>query len=92
MLINASGRPISIEDIPLEDIEAAFEGASDQMDGRSTMSTPVPPKTRLRRVARLGFFVETGIEQGGGPQAAKNSPVIAFYEPDTAGCVTTPCR
>ena len=43
MLINASGRPVSIEDIPLEDIEAAFEGASDQMDGCSTMSTPVPP-------------------------------------------------
>ena len=43
MLINASGRPISIENIPLEDIEAAFEGSSDQMDGCSTMSTPVPP-------------------------------------------------
>ena len=44
MLINASGRPLSIEDIPLDDIEAAFEGAADQMDGCSTMSTPVPPK------------------------------------------------
>ena len=52
MLINASGRPVSIEDIPLDDIEAAFEGSSDQMDGCSTLSTPVPPK----KVGRCRLF------------------------------------
>ena len=78
MLINASGRPLSIEDIPLDDIEAAFEGASDQMDGCSTMSTPVPPKSPGSRVAAGRFFVVLGIEQGGSPQTAKNSPVDCF--------------
>ena len=42
MLLNASGRPLSIEDILLEDIEAAFEGVTDRMEGCSTMSEPVP--------------------------------------------------
>ena len=43
LLINASGKPISVEDIPLDDIEAAFEGENGTREGCSTTDTPVPP-------------------------------------------------
>lgn len=44
LIINASKKPINIENIPLDDIEAAFEGENNQMEGCSSMTTPVPPK------------------------------------------------
>ena len=43
LIINASKRPISIENIPLGDIEAAFEGENTNMEGCSSMTTPAPP-------------------------------------------------
>ena len=46
LLINASGKPISVEDIPLDDIEAAFEGESGTQEGCSTRDTPVPPNKK----------------------------------------------
>ena len=45
LIINASKKPINIENIPLDDIEAAFEGENNQMEGCSSMTTPVPPKS-----------------------------------------------
>ena len=44
LIINASKRPISIENIPLDDIEAAFEGENTNKEGCSSMTTPAPPK------------------------------------------------
>ena len=43
LIVNASKRPISIENIPLDDIEAAFEGENNQMEGCSSMTTSAPP-------------------------------------------------
>ena len=47
LIINASKRPISIENIPLDDIEAAFEGENTNMEGCSSMTTPAPPNEWL---------------------------------------------
>ena len=44
LLINASKKPISVEDIPLDDIEATFKGEDNQTDGCSQLANPVPPK------------------------------------------------
>ena len=46
LLINASKKPISVEDIPLDDIEAAFKGEDNQTDGCSQFANPVPPKQK----------------------------------------------
>lgn len=43
LIINASKKPINIENIPLDDIEAAFEGENTNMEGCSSMTTPAPP-------------------------------------------------
>lgn len=43
LLINASKKPISVEDIPLDDIEAAFKGEDNQTDGGSRIANTVPP-------------------------------------------------
>ena len=56
LIINTSNRPISIENIPLEDIEAAFEGENNQMEGYSSMTTPVPPEKSIDFVG--AFFNE----------------------------------
>lgn len=57
------------ETISRKEIEAAF---------RSDLKKPPPPKNQSHRVARLIFFVEAGLEQGGDPQSAKNVPVARF--------------
>ena len=46
LLINASKKPICVEDIPLDDIEAAFKGEDNQTDGCSQLANPVPPKIK----------------------------------------------
>ena len=43
MIINASNKSLTIDNIPLDDIEAAFEGDMSSMDESSSMLTPVPP-------------------------------------------------
>lgn len=43
IIINASKKPLTVDNIPLEDIESALEGETGLEDGCSTMSTPVPP-------------------------------------------------
>ena len=53
LIINASKRPISIENIPLDDIEAAFEGENTNMEGCSSMTTPAPPR---RKAAIMRLF------------------------------------
>lgn len=44
LIINASKKPLSIDNIPLDDIEAAFEGENSDMEGCSSLMTPAPPK------------------------------------------------
>lgn len=44
LIINASRKPLSIENIPLDDIEAAFSGDTYTSSGCSSMKPPAPPK------------------------------------------------
>ena len=45
LIINASKKPLSIDNIPLDDIETAFEGETGASEGCSSLSTPAPPKS-----------------------------------------------
>ena len=51
LIINASKKPLSIENIPLDDIEEAFEGENTETEGCSSLMTPAPP--RIKAVDRL---------------------------------------
>ncbi|MBR3806201.1 MAG: hypothetical protein IKJ13_05120, partial [Clostridia bacterium] len=54
LIINASKKSLSIDNIPLEDIEEAFNGEPEGKEGCSSLMTPAPPhKHRLWRC----FFV-----------------------------------
>ena len=44
LIINASKKPLSIDNIPLDDIETAFEGETGASEGCSSLSTPAPPR------------------------------------------------
>ena len=57
MIINASKKPLTIDNIPLEDIESALEGETDYSEGCSSMTTPAPPKTRVMRGHGSGFLL-----------------------------------
>ena len=43
LIINASNKPVTIDDIPLDDIEAAFNGEKSAMEQCSNTSDIVPP-------------------------------------------------
>ena len=45
LIINASKKPLSIDNIPLDDIEMAFESETGASEGCSSLSTPAPPKS-----------------------------------------------
>ena len=45
LIINASKKPLSIDNIPLDDIETAFESETGALEGCSSLSTPAPPKS-----------------------------------------------
>ena len=44
LIINASKKPLSIDNIPLDEIEEAFEGEPEGKEGCSSMTTPAPPE------------------------------------------------
>ena len=44
IIINASKKPLSIDNIPLEDIEEAFNGEPEGKEGCSSLMTPAPPE------------------------------------------------
>ncbi len=50
LIINASKKPLSVDNIPLNDIEDAFEGENEEKtgakEGCSSMTTPAPPKEK----------------------------------------------
>ena len=43
LIINASKKPLGIDNIPLDDIEEAFEGENTETEGCSSLMTPAPP-------------------------------------------------
>ena len=43
LIIKASKKPLSIDNIPLDDIEKAFEGENTETEGCSSLMTPAPP-------------------------------------------------
>ena len=49
LIINASRKPLSIENIPLDDIEAAFEGENGDVGGCSSMMHPAPPSKGYKK-------------------------------------------
>ena len=55
LIINASKKPLSIDNIPLDDIETAFEGETGASEGCSSLSTPAPSQPQSRKALR--FFV-----------------------------------
>jgi len=44
LIINASKKPLSIDNIQLDDIEEAFEGENTETEGCSSLMTPAPPE------------------------------------------------
>ena len=53
LIVNASKKPLSIDNIPLNDIEEAFEGENEGKEGCSSMATPAPP---AKKSPKGGFF------------------------------------
>ena len=54
LIINASKKPLSIDNIPLDDIETAFEGETGALEGCSSLSTPCSTKVLI-------FFGKSGL-------------------------------
>ena len=58
---NRSNKPVTIDDVPLYDIEAAFNGEKSAMEQCSNTSDIVPPKTNNPKLLPIGegfgFFV-----------------------------------
>ena len=57
LIINASKKPLSIDNIPLDDIETAFEGETGALEGCSSLSTPAPPEKRSLSFLTKAFFL-----------------------------------
>ena len=56
LIINASKKPLSIDNIPLDDIETAFEGETGALEGCSSLSTPAPPNVVAPHPRRDDIF------------------------------------
>ena len=58
LIINASKKPLSIDDVPLDDIETAFEGETGASEGCSSLNAPAPPQQKSCHVCdRIFCFV-----------------------------------
>lgn len=61
LIINASKKPLSIDNIPLEEIEEAFEGENTETDECSSLTSSVTPVESLdtcsHRVRGFSFFI-----------------------------------
>jgi len=51
---------LSIENIPLDEIEEAFEGETEGKEGCSSMTTPAPPNAKDHAQRGLLRLVEVG--------------------------------
>jgi len=80
LIINASRKPLSIENIPLEDIEAAFEGENGDMGGCSSMMNSAPPKKSkscdLDFLFYLFFAFSQSARKEAMPAVVKGWPII----------------
>ena len=56
LIINASKKSLSIDNIPLEDIEEAFNGEPEGKEGCSSLMTPAPPKKMDGTIVPSIFF------------------------------------
>ena len=56
LIINASKKPLSIDNIPLDDIETAFEGEIGALEGCSSLSTPAPPHIQKSLIYQAFLF------------------------------------
>lgn len=56
LIINASKKPLSIENIPLDDIESDFECENINKAGCSTMMNSAPPKLNTPQMWGVQFF------------------------------------
>ncbi len=63
LIINASKKPINIENIPLDNIESAFEGENNQTEGCSSMTTPVPPEKREVSTETCRFSMKRSLRE-----------------------------
>ena len=61
LIINASKKPLSIDNIPLDDIETAFEGEIGALEGCSSLSTPAPPLVHRSFMLRWTFSSCSGL-------------------------------
>mgnify|MGYP007104419938 FL=1 len=59
LIINASKKPLSIDNIPLDDIESVFEGSGGASEGCSSLNTPAPPKIGKYRKMLADFYLFT---------------------------------
>ncbi|MBO5207340.1 MAG: hypothetical protein J6C09_07135, partial [Clostridia bacterium] len=50
-------KPLSIDNIPLDEIEEAFEGENEGPEGCSSMTTPAPPKIDKFRQKLVDFYL-----------------------------------
>ena len=55
LIINASKKPMSIDDIPLEEIEEAFNSDKTCTEQCSTMMSPAPPKENAPKRVHFSF-------------------------------------
>ena len=55
-------KPLSIDNIPLDDIEEAFEGENTETEGCSSLMTPALPKKQSRKWL-LFFYLLMGKEK-----------------------------
>lgn len=56
LIVNASKKPLSIDNIPLDDIEMAFESETGASEGCSSLMTPAPPITKRRTCGVFAYF------------------------------------
>ena len=57
LIVNASRKPLSIENVPLADIESAFEGG-DNIDSCSSMPEGVPPNLAIRTLGITVIMID----------------------------------
>ena len=108
IIINASKKPLSIDNIPLDEIEEAFEGENEGKEGCSSMTTPAPPKEEDAPRCVLFFCWILGEPLRVGPDANSGShfaskatgagsrepraKIFAEGEPPCNASMETPCR
>ena len=96
IIINASKKPLSIDNIPLDEIEEAFEGENEGKEGRSSMTTPAPPKRKAYTTVSAFLFSFGGTDEEFNPLPRQPSALkfrYAFAEGETLPfCPTGKCR